>query len=205
MNEHLLPIFPLQLVLLPEEVLPLHIFEERYKQMIGECLDENRVFGIVLAENNGIRRIGCTAQIIDVIQKFSDGRMNIATEGKERFRILQTHQDKPYLTAEVEYFSNLPEDSPSSELVENLIREFQATEKDKDTFSESLREQPSRLSFKVAAALQLPLEDKQALLETESTQEQFQNLLRMIEEKKQRVARLSRQQDIISRNGHPKK
>ena len=77
MNDRLLPIFPLQLVLLPEEVLPLHIFEERYKQMIGECLTEDKPFGIVLFDSQSIRSVGCTTRIAEIIKRYDDGRMDI--------------------------------------------------------------------------------------------------------------------------------
>src|SRR3989338_7260531 len=76
-----LPLFPLQAVLLPGELLPLHIFEERYKLMIGECLEEERPFGVVLVEAHGIRKVGCTARITRLLEKFPDGRMNILTLG----------------------------------------------------------------------------------------------------------------------------
>ena len=75
------PLFPLGLVLLPGEVVPLHIFEERYKLMIGECLDEEREFGIVWLSDDGLKEIGCAARIRRVIDRMEDGRMNILVEG----------------------------------------------------------------------------------------------------------------------------
>jgi len=79
----LLPLFPLDLVLFPGASLPLHIFEPRYREMISECLDQKKSFGVVRAKEDGVAEIGCTAEIITVTQKYPDGRMDIVTEGAE--------------------------------------------------------------------------------------------------------------------------
>lgn len=200
-----LPIFPLQVVLLPEEILPLHIFEERYKQMIGECLEGNLPFGVILAEESGIRRIGCTAHITEVTQKFPDGRMNIATEGKSRFHILQTHEDKPYLTAEVNFFEDAGEEPPPAALLNELVQAFQAEGIETDFQGENLIQEPARLSFNIGAALKLPLRDKQTLLESNSIEERLRALLKWIGEKKNHAESISRQQEKATQNGHPQK
>src|ERR687893_816175 len=83
------PLFPLGLVLLPGENVPLHIFEERYKLMVGECLDEEREFGIVWLSDDGLREIGCGARIVRVLERFEDGRMNIVVEGTTPFHLDQ--------------------------------------------------------------------------------------------------------------------
>lgn len=195
--------FPLQVVLLPGEYLPLHIFEERYKEMIGMCLDEERPFGVVLAEKSGIRRIGCTARITAVIQKFQDGRMNIATEGIERFRILQTYQTQSYLTADVEFFEDDPEARPVDAVVEKVIQTFQEQSGNANFRPEDLREAPVRLSFQIGAALQLSHQEKQALLESVSLSERLERLIRYIREKNVRTEHVADQRERASRNGHP--
>lgn len=106
MPEGLLPLFPLELVLLPRSPLPLHIFEERYKQMIGYCLEESRDFGVVLARGSGVLRTGCTAAIDRVLERFDDGRMNILAVGVERFEIVTIDSSRSYFQAEVRYFED---------------------------------------------------------------------------------------------------
>src|SRR3954469_17018505 len=95
-------LFPLALVLLPTERVPLHIFEPRYKELIGECLEEGREFGLVLEDDQGRREVGTRAGVIEVLQVFDDGRMNIVVEGRERFRLLELTGGREFLTGDVE-------------------------------------------------------------------------------------------------------
>ena len=104
----LLPLFPLDLVLFPGTSLPLHIFEPRYKEMISECLDRKKSFGIVRAKEEGVAEIGCTAEIITVAKKYPDGRMDILTQGRERFEVMQVNQERSFLQAEVLYLQDEP-------------------------------------------------------------------------------------------------
>ena len=101
MTTYRLPLFPLQVVLLPGQRLPLHIFEERYKIMIGECIEDDAPFGIVLVGKGGIHKIGCAARITQVLEKFPDGRMNILTQGGQRFEVFRVYDSRPYFEGEV--------------------------------------------------------------------------------------------------------
>jgi len=105
-GEKTIPLFPLEVVLMPSMPLPLHIFEERYKLMIGECLEQKREFGVVYQKDNDIKKIGCMARIVQVLRRFEDGRLDIMTQGVERFAIESINEDKPYLQAEVIYFDD---------------------------------------------------------------------------------------------------
>src|SRR5918995_7547185 len=96
------PLFPLGLVLLPGEKVPLHIFEERYKQMIGECLDEEREFGIIWLADDALKDVGCAARITRVLERFDDGRLNIVVEGTVPFRLTRRIEDLPYPAGDVE-------------------------------------------------------------------------------------------------------
>src|SRR5918911_3120210 len=87
------PLFPLPVVLLPSEVVPLHIFEERYKTMIGECIDSGREFGIVWLADDGLKEVGCTARVAEVLERMDDGRMNILAQGGRPFRMLRKIED----------------------------------------------------------------------------------------------------------------
>src|SRR3954463_15142652 len=87
------PLFPLGIVLLPGEVVPLHIFEERYKTMIGECLEADGEFGIVWLSDDGLREIGCTARVTQVLAELEDGRSNILVTGGQPFKLLRRIDD----------------------------------------------------------------------------------------------------------------
>src|SRR5438105_15477431 len=117
----LLPLFPLDLVLLPGVPLPLHVFEPRYKEMIAECLDEKKPFGVVRASSDGVAEIGCTAEIIEVTKRYDDGRMDILTRGVERFEVLQVHDERPFLQAEFSVIDDEPGRAPS-QIVEGAVR-----------------------------------------------------------------------------------
>jgi Lon protease-like protein len=88
--------------------LPLHIFEPRYREMISECLDRKKSFGVVRAKEEGVAEIGCTAEIITVAKKYPDGRLDIVTEGRERFEVIQVNQERSFLQAEVLYLQDEP-------------------------------------------------------------------------------------------------
>src|SRR5215210_6824948 len=104
-----LPLFPLGLVLLPEEVVPLHIFEERYKLMIGECLDRETDFGIIWMSDDGLKDVGCTARVTQLLERMDDGRMNILIQGAEPFRLLRRIEDLPYPAGDVELLEEVDE------------------------------------------------------------------------------------------------
>ena len=114
----LLPLFPLDLVLFPGTPLPLHIFEPRYREMISECLDRKKSFGVVRAKEEGVAEIGCTAEIITVTKKYPDGRMDIVTEGRERFEVMQVNQERSFLQAEVLYLQDEPDKATAEEIAQ---------------------------------------------------------------------------------------
>ena len=99
----LLPLFPLELVLFPGMALPLHIFEPRYKEMIGECLDRDSPLGIVRAIKDGIAQIGCSAEVVTVVKRYEDGRLDIVTQGARRFEVLEILQERSFLQADVKF------------------------------------------------------------------------------------------------------
>src|SRR5689334_22045857 len=104
------PLFPLGLVLIPRELVPLHIFEERYKLMIGECLEQQTEFGIVWLSDDGLKDIGCGARIERVLERFEDGRLNILVEGTAPFRLVRRIDDLPYPAGDVQPLADDPED-----------------------------------------------------------------------------------------------
>ena len=103
-----IPLFPLNVVLMPGTPLPLHIFEERYKRMVDECLESETEFGMVLADESGTRRVGCTAKIVELVQRYDDGRMVILVEGTRRFKLNNVMTGKPYYMGDIEYLEDEP-------------------------------------------------------------------------------------------------
>ena len=106
MQPVLLPLFPLQVVLLPGAELPLHIFEDRYKEMIGEVIRERVEFGVVLANDKGIVNTGCTATVDQVLRQYPDGRMDLLTRGRRRFEIVRLNDERAFLRGSVDFFDD---------------------------------------------------------------------------------------------------
>jgi Lon protease-like protein len=202
MNDLLLPLFPLETVLLPEEPLPLHIFEERYKQLIGECLQAKsrgsgqQEFGIVLTRGQEMQTVGCTARIINLTRKYADGRMDIFTVGNRRFEIMFTDEEKVYLRGGVEFFeddadTDTPGDEEAGRAIELFRRAMQRMHKTSDLPIHFPR--PYRhLSFRMAAPLPLDLDFKQQLLSLRNEGERLREVTRVVD-------RLIVQLDVIEK------
>jgi Lon protease-like protein len=113
MSTRLLPLFPLHVVVFPRTHLPLHIFEDRYKEMVGNALRENSEFGIVLAKDNGIVNAGCTVIVEKVLKSYPDGKMDILTCGRRRFEVVMLDEEREYLRGEVQFFDDDDADAPT--------------------------------------------------------------------------------------------
>lgn len=123
MQQGLLPLFPLQVVLFPRTPLPLHIFEDRYKEMIGEAMRTHTEFGVVLARENEILNTGCTATVEKVLKEYPDGRLDILTLGRRRFEILLLNEEQAYLRGAVEFFDD-DDPAPAPAEIEQRARQF---------------------------------------------------------------------------------
>lgn len=121
----LLPLFPLQLVVFPGSATPLHIFEDRYKEMVGEAEAAGTEFGIVLAKDGGIMNGGCTVLVESVLKRYPDGRFDVLTRGQRRFMIRSLNQDKEYLRGEVEYYADDDSGSAPPELRRQAVLALQ--------------------------------------------------------------------------------
>jgi Lon protease-like protein len=196
----LLPLFPLEIVVFPGAPLPLHIFEPRYKEMIGECLSQERPFGMVRAKQNAISAIGCSARIIDVIKKYEDGRMDIAAEGAQRFEIIQVNQERSFFQAEVAFFDDEPSVVSKSaadtivQLHEQLFAVMgQTVEVDRDA---------AFLSYRLAQDLPVDLDFKQTLLEMKSEAERVEILTEYYRATIPKIENSLRVRQRASGNGH---
>lgn len=118
----LLPLFPLQIVAFPGSVVPLHIFEERYKEMVGEAEAAGTEFGIVLAKEGGIANAGCTVTVESVLERYPDGRFDVLTRGQRRFSLVSINEEKDYLRGEVEYFDDDEWTSVSPDLRDRAMK-----------------------------------------------------------------------------------
>jgi len=179
----LLPIFPLDLVLLPGAPLPLHIFEPRYKEMISECLEQKKPFGIVRASEEGVAGIGCTAEIVSVTKKYDDGRMDILTRGVERFEVLQVNEERAFLRAEISLIED-DDDEPAraaSTLVEQAVRLHAEIVKIAGAELSGPDEAAHNLSFLLAGSLPLDLDFKQNLLATLSETKRLEAVVGYLE------------------------
>jgi len=164
-----IPLFPLELVLFPGTTLPLHIFEDRYKEMIGECLREHRPFGIIQSQKKGIAAIGCSAEVVSVINRYEDGKLDILTEGQSRFRVIDTDTSRAFIQGDVEFFDDDPGLASNEDRTHALASHFELVHlygSEDDIFPNIPPD--SRISFLLAAMLPVDLQFKQAVLELRS-------------------------------------
>jgi Lon protease-like protein len=126
MPARLIPLFPLHVVVFPRTRLPLHIFEERYKEMIGNAIRDHSEFGVVLAREDGIVSAGCTVMVEKVLETYPDGRMDILTRGLRRFEIVELSGEKDYLQAEVSFFDDDDPAPPPAELRQQALSYYGA-------------------------------------------------------------------------------
>lgn len=152
----LLPLFPLQLVVFPGAATPLHIFEERYREMVGEAEAARTEFGIVRTiargEENGIANTGCTVTVESVVNKYPDGRFDVVTRGQRRFQIVSLDEEKAYLRGEVEYFADEPAEQVSGELLNRALEAHERLQRETGEGELSPPQEPTRhdLSFHLA-------------------------------------------------------
>lgn len=177
----LLPLFPLDLVLFPGTSLPLHIFEPRYKEMISECLDRKKSFGIVRAKEEGVAEIGCTAEIITVAKKYPDGRMDIVAQGRERFEVMQVNQERAFLQAEVLYLQDEPSQASPEEIAQAMKLQTEVLLLAGSAPSGQAEFDQSQLAFHLIAPLPLDLDFKQTLLEMKSEAERTRAVITYFE------------------------
>ncbi|MBV8706536.1 MAG: LON peptidase substrate-binding domain-containing protein [Acidobacteriaceae bacterium] len=204
MATQLLPLFPLSLVLLPGIPLPLHIFEERYKEMMADVIPAETEFGIVLAKDEGIVSVGCTAVVHQVVQRYSDGRLDLLAMGIRRFEIESLNEDKSYLRANVGFFDDDDEQRPSREL---LLKVKTAYGKLLTLEKPSVSVEPDfdnpRLSFQLAQFI-LDADKRQALLTLRSEVQRLEYVAKIVPEYVSQREHMALAQRVAPLNGHAK-
>lgn len=202
MPSRLIPLFPLQVVVFPRTPLPLHIFEERYKQMVGNAIRENTEFGMVLAKGEGIVNAGCTVSVEKVVHMHPDGRLDILTRGQRRFEIQSLDEEKDYLQAQVNFFDDDDFSAVPPELREQAIAHFLALRK---VSGSQAAEEPNledpQLSFQLAQALP-DLDFLNGLLRHRSETERLKQLNQYLAEYVPRQRTIERVKGLAPTNGH---
>jgi Lon protease-like protein len=194
------PLFPLGLVLLPGEVVPLHIFEERYKVMIDECLDGEREFGIVWVSDDGLRETGCAARITQLLDRMDDGRMNILVQGTRPFRLRRRIEELPYPAGEVEVLDEEADLGGGGEGAEARGRYAELVERVTDSrpTDNDLEELDA---YGMAATLDFALDAKQTLLELRSERQRLERLAELFESTIERLEHAERAAERARGNG----
>jgi Lon protease-like protein len=178
--DSLLALFPLEVVLFPGTPLPLHIFEPRYKEMIGECLEQKKQFGVIRAQETDLADVGCTAEILAVTKKYDDGRMDIVAEGRERFELLEVNQERTFLrgrTLLVRDDPDRPTPAETSHAIE-LHRQILALANAQQDLPEG---EDALLSYHLVGSLPLDLDFKQKLLSLRSESRRIQTVIEYFE------------------------
>ena len=197
----LIPLFPLEAVLFPGQALPLHIFEPRYKEMIGEALAGKQPFGVVRALENGVAGVGCTAEITNVVKRYDDGRLDLVTEGRQRFEVMHLDQERPFLRGQVEFFADEAAPPPRDE-VTRLLRLHTELMELLEVEAEAPEPGDPSLSFELAAALPFALDFKQSLLGLRSEAQRVQALIEYYDKVMPSVARAVKARKKAGGNGH---
>jgi Lon protease-like protein len=196
-----LGLFPLPLVLLPTEHLPLHIFEDRYKELIGECLADDREFGLVFADDDGVREIGTRAGVVEVLPPpFPDGRMNILVEGRERFRLLELTEGRSFHTGDTAPLDDADDPAPL-EVVERAQALFGRLRELTGSRVEIPAPESAQLSYALAARVELANDAKLALLAEVSERVRLDLVCELLEEAAISVERQRRAAERAATNG----
>ena len=194
------PLFPLGIVALPGEVVPLHIFEERYKEMIADCLDLNREFGIVWMSEDGLRPIGCACEVTEVLERMEDGRMNILTRGTRPFRVVSRQDDHPYPAGTIEFLEDRLEDAQPDAAQD--ARDAYADLVERATDERPGDEKLERMSaYEMAATVEFGLEAKQGLLDLRSENARMRLIARLFRAAAKRLDFIERAQARARSNG----
>ena len=199
-----IPLFPLNVVLMPGAPMPLHIFEDRYKQMVDECLEDESEFGMVLADDSGTREVGCTARIVEMVERYDDGRMLILVEGSRRFKLNNVLTGKPYYVGEIEYLQDEESGEEITGLAEECVALLErvveaATEGSVDIEIES----PYRnLSFAIAGRIEFELETRQQILELPTEKERLEKVKELLGSAADRLEQERQSREKAQTNGH---
>ena len=194
------PLFPLPLVAIPHELVPLHIFESRYRTMFDELLERESEFGIVWATEGDLRQVGCACEVAQVLERMDDGRLNVLTRGTRPFRIVERQADRPYPAATVEFLEDKPEepDEGTAAAARSAYAELvvQATDSEPDP-----DELAAKSAYAMAATVDFGLDAKQGLLDLRSENARLRLVTRLFRAALKRLEFVERAQARARSNG----
>jgi Lon protease-like protein len=192
-------LFPLGIVLLPTERVPLHIFEPRYRELIGECIEDDLEFGLLYADEGGIRETGTRARVAAILERFDDGRLNIVVEGGERFVVERMTQGRAYLTAEVVGLDDEPGevDDETRVAAAGAFRALAALAGVELEFEDDA----PALSFLLAAQVELAPDEKQFLVESRSEQERLERVAELLDNARRTLIATRELNEAAKKNG----
>jgi Lon protease-like protein len=196
-------LFPLELVLLPSERVPLHIFEDRYRELIGESLAGGTEFGIILEDDDGLRQVGTSTGVIELVHTFDDGRMNVLVEGRRRFRLVEETEGRSYRTAMVEPLDDDVGEEPTAEEAERTLEAFRrlAEIAEADEVDVPGAGGEELLSFQLASRVDFGTVLKQELLELRSERARLDRLVDLLGQAAGALAREREVRERASGNG----
>jgi Lon protease-like protein len=194
------PLFPLGIVALPSEMVPLHIFEERYKTMIGACLEADGEFGIVWLSDDGLRPVGCACEISEVLERTEDGRMNILTRGTRPFRIVARQEHLPFPAGEVEFLEDKDEE-PDADAREEAHAAYAALVEQATDQRPDDAELLTMGAYEMAATVDFGLDAKQGLLDLRSENARLRLVTRLFRAAAKRLDFAERAQARARSNG----
>ena len=205
MNPARIPLFPLDIVLFPGQAVPLHIFEPRYRQMTRNCLDTQSPFGILLVHDGKLAQTGCSAMIVKILKEYEDGRSDILTAGQSAFRLVRTHDEKPYLEADVEYLEEdfIGVDSGVSARLEQLCNQCHQLLYGEDA-PRFETEGSISLAYHVASELPVDATSRQGLLEIRSEAVRQEQLVSFLAEWYLQLQKREHVRGKAAGNGHSK-
>jgi Lon protease-like protein len=194
------PLFPLGIVALPGEMIPLHIFEERYKTMMNECLGDEREFGIVWLADDGLREIGCAAKIDQVLERLEDGRMNLVARGTRPFRVVQRQGHLAYPAGVVEFVHDREEqvDPDLETIARQAYAELVKRATDREPEGEELADMTA---YAMAATVDFGLDAKQGLLDLRSENARLRLVTRLFRAALKRLDFVDHAQERARSNG----
>lgn len=194
------PLFPLALVVLPSEVVPLHIFEDRYKAMIAHCMENDTEFGVVWLGDDGLREVGCACRVEQIVEELDDGRVNLLARGTTPFRVLERQSHLPYPAGIVEFVGDRVEALDASlatnarQAYADLVR--RATDRDPDD-----KELETMGAYEMAATVDFGLDAKQGLLDLRSENQRLGLVARLFRAAIKRLDFVDRAQARAKSNG----
>ena len=188
-------------MLLPGTPLPLHIFEPRYKEMMGECIANDAPFGVIRAVEEGIAEVGCTAEIVTVTKEYPDGRMDLIAEGRNRFEVIELNQERSFLRAEVLLMPDEPESAVEDQRLRAIQLHLEIMSLAGAVQDLSAADQ-TQLSFFLAGSLPLDLDFKQKLLGIRSEAQRIQLVAEYLEGIVPKLKRVARTREKAGGNGH---